>query len=95
MVSRDADGSGISPVARPLPTASRLCRLLGAYAGGEGAIDALVEPYNNAWDIRATEVLIAEAGGECRLRAVVGGKFTAALFGCKAVVQQIADVTGF
>ena len=60
-----------------------------------GAIDAVVEPYNNAWDIRATEVLVAEAGGECRLRAVVGGKFTAALFGCRPVVEQIADVTGF
>jgi histidinol-phosphatase len=60
-----------------------------------GAVDALVEPYNNAWDVRATEVLIAEAGGLCLTRPVAGGKITAAIFGCKPVVEQIADVTGF
>lgn len=60
-----------------------------------GAIDALVEPYNNAWDIRATEVLIAEAGGLCLTKPVVGGRFTAAIFGCTKIVEQVADVTGF
>jgi fructose-1,6-bisphosphatase/inositol monophosphatase family enzyme len=60
-----------------------------------GAVDALWEPYNNAWDIRATEVMVAEAGGICMTRPVKGGKFAAALFGSRPVVEQIADVTGF
>lgn len=60
-----------------------------------GSVDALWEPYNNAWDIRATEVMAVEAGGACMARPVKGGKFTAALFGSKAIVEQIADVTGF
>lgn len=60
-----------------------------------GAVDALWEPYNNAWDIRATEVMTAEAGGAYLARPVKGGKFTAALFGARPVVEQIADVTGF
>lgn len=60
-----------------------------------GAVDALVEPFNNAWDIRATEILIAEAGGLCLTKPVVGGKFTAAIFGSGKIVEEIADVTGF
>jgi len=60
-----------------------------------GAVDALWEPYNNAWDIRATEVMAVEAGGAYLARPVIGGKFTAALFGNKAVVEWIAEVVGF
>lgn len=60
-----------------------------------GAIEAVVEPYNNAWDIRATEVLVAEAGGLCLTKPVVDGRFVAAIFGCRRIVEQIADVTGF
>ena len=60
-----------------------------------GAIDAVVEPYNNAWDVRATEVLIAEAGGLCLTRPALGGKLTSAIFGCRKIVEQVADVTGF
>lgn len=60
-----------------------------------GALDALVEPYNNAWDIRATEVLIAEAGGLCLKKAVRGGKAIAAIFGARPIVEEIAELTGF
>lgn len=60
-----------------------------------GAVDALVEPGLSPWDIRATEVLIAEAGGECRSRpSRLAGKVDVIL-GSAALVAEIADLIGF
>ncbi len=60
-----------------------------------GAVDALLEPGLSPWDVRATEVLIAEAGGECRLRAShLSGKLDL-VCGSPALVGRIAELVGF
>ena len=60
-----------------------------------GAVDALLELGLSSWDVRATEVLIAEAGGECRLRAShLGGKVDL-LCGSPVLVNWIAELVGF
>jgi histidinol phosphatase-like enzyme (inositol monophosphatase family) len=60
-----------------------------------GAVDALVEPGLSPWDVRATEVLVAEAGGACRLRrSRVEGKMDL-LCGSPALVHEIAQLIGF
>jgi histidinol-phosphatase len=60
-----------------------------------GAVDALLEPALSPWDVRATEVLIAEAGGECRLRASrVAGKYDL-VCGSRALVGRIAALVQF
>jgi len=60
-----------------------------------GAVDALLEPALSSWDVRATEVLIAEAGGECRLRkSRVAGKYDL-VCGSAGLVGQIAALAQF
>ncbi len=60
-----------------------------------GAVDALVDPGLSPWDVRATEILIAEAGGACRLRpSRLEGKVDL-LCGSPALVNEIADLIGF
>src|SRR5262249_16750009 len=60
-----------------------------------GAIDALLDPGLSAWDVRATEVLIEEAGGACRLRpSRIEGKVDL-LCGSPALVEQIARLISF
>lgn len=60
-----------------------------------GAVDALLEPALSSWDVRATEVLIAEAGGECRLRnSRVAGKYDL-VCGSAGLVGQIAELAQF
>ncbi len=60
-----------------------------------GAVDALLEPGLSAWDVRATEVLIAEAGGESRLRASRQSGKVDLVCGSPALVDRIADLVGF
>ncbi len=57
-----------------------------------GVIDVVVEPMLNTWDIRATEVLIEEAGGKqiARPSAYPGALDT--IFGSPALVDQLADI---
>jgi histidinol-phosphatase len=60
-----------------------------------GAVDAMIDPGLSPWDVRATEVLIAEARGASRLRSSrVAGKADL-IFGSPGLVEQIARMAGF
>ena len=61
-----------------------------------GALDALVELGLNRWDIAATEVIVEEAGGACRIRPshYGPGKFDVVLGNVRAV-DEIARIIGF
>jgi fructose-1,6-bisphosphatase/inositol monophosphatase family enzyme len=61
-----------------------------------GAIDVLVELGLNRWDIAATEVIVAEAGGACRIRPshYGPGKYDVVLGNVRAV-DEITRLIGF
>jgi histidinol-phosphatase len=61
-----------------------------------GALDALVELGLNRWDIAATEVIVEEAGGACRIRAshYGPGKYDVVL-GNVRTVDEVARIIGF
>jgi histidinol-phosphatase len=61
-----------------------------------GALDALVELGLNRWDIAATEVIVEEAGGACRIRPshYGSGKYDVVLGNIRAV-DEIARIIGF
>jgi fructose-1,6-bisphosphatase/inositol monophosphatase family enzyme len=61
-----------------------------------GALDALVELGLNRWDIAATQVIVEEAGGACRIRAshYGAGKYDVVLGNVRAV-DEIASIIGF
>ena len=54
-----------------------------------GGVDAMVDFDLNPWDAAATEILVREAGGECRTYAQDNGKI-GLLFGSPALVRQLA-----
>ena len=60
-----------------------------------GRVDAVVEPYSNAWDIRASQVLIEEAGGKQLVRTSLSPHAYDALFGSPALVDQLAELLDF
>jgi fructose-1,6-bisphosphatase/inositol monophosphatase family enzyme len=60
-----------------------------------GAVDALVEPGLCPWDIRATQVLIEEAGGAQLTRpSAIAGKVDC-IVGSPHLVEQLAALFGF
>jgi len=61
-----------------------------------GAIDVLVELGLNRWDIAATEVIVEEAGGACRIRPshYGTGKYDVVLGNVRAV-DEIVELIGF
>ena len=61
-----------------------------------GALDAVVELGLNRWDIAATEVIVEEAGGACRIRAshYGPGKYDVVLGNVHAV-DEVARIIGF
>jgi len=61
-----------------------------------GALDALVELGLNRWDIAATQVIVEEAGGACRIRPshYGPGKFDVVLGNVRAV-DEVAALIGF
>ena len=61
-----------------------------------GALDVLVELGLNRWDIAATEVIVEEAGGACRIRPshYGPGKYDVVLGNVRAV-DEIARLIGF
>ncbi|HEY4341552.1 MAG TPA: inositol monophosphatase family protein [Steroidobacteraceae bacterium] len=61
-----------------------------------GAIDALVELGLNRWDIAATEVIVEEAGGACRIRPshYGPGKYDVVLGNVRAV-DEVARLIDF
>lgn len=61
-----------------------------------GALDALVELGLNRWDIAATQVIVEEAGGACRIRPshYGPGKYDVVL-GNIRTVDEIAGIIGF
>jgi histidinol-phosphatase len=61
-----------------------------------GALDVLVELGLNRWDIAATEVIVEEAGGACRIRAshYGPGKYDVVLGNIRAV-DEIARIIDF
>jgi histidinol-phosphatase len=61
-----------------------------------GALDVLVELGLNRWDIAATEVIVEEAGGACRIRPshYGAGKYDVVLGNVRAV-DEIARLIGF
>jgi len=59
-----------------------------------GAVDAMVEAGLSAWDVRATEVLISEAGGAWRARpSRIEGKVDI-VFGSPPLVDRISELVG-
>jgi histidinol-phosphatase len=61
-----------------------------------GALDALVELGLNRWDIAATEVIVEEAGGACRIRPshYGPGRYDVVLGNVRAV-DEVARIIGF
>ncbi len=57
-----------------------------------GVIDVVVEPMLNTWDIRATQVLIEEAGGKQITRPSTYPDALDAIFGSPPLVDQLDDV---
>ena len=55
-----------------------------------GGVDAMVDLSLNLWDIAATQILVAEAGGRCVTRPGPGGKF-GLVFGSPALVEQLLE----
>lgn len=60
-----------------------------------GAIDAIVEPLMNPWDIRATQVLIEEAGGKQITRLSEYSGALDSIFGNAELVDRLVDLIGF
>ena len=54
-----------------------------------GAVDAMLDLDLSPWDIAATRILVAEAGGACRVTPTRKGK-AGLLFGSPALVEQLA-----
>jgi histidinol phosphatase-like enzyme (inositol monophosphatase family) len=55
-----------------------------------GGVDAMVDLSLNLWDVAATQILVAEAGGRCVTRSGPGGKF-GLVFGSPALVEQLLE----
>jgi histidinol phosphatase-like enzyme (inositol monophosphatase family) len=60
-----------------------------------GAVDVVVDPGLSAWDIKATEVLIAEAGGKLLLRSSRAAGKVDTIFGSPVLVDALARHLGF
>ncbi len=60
-----------------------------------GVIDAVVEPGLYPWDIRATQVLIEEAGGKQMTRPSAYPGTVDSIFGSPRLVDQLAELMGF
>jgi histidinol-phosphatase len=60
-----------------------------------GIIDAVVEPGLHPWDIRATQVLIEEAGGRQMTRPSAFPGTVDSIFGSAALVDQLAELMSF
>lgn len=60
-----------------------------------GAVDALVDPGLRPWDVRATQVLVEEAGGVHLTRASAIPGCEDIVCGSPALVEQLARVFGF
>jgi histidinol-phosphatase len=60
-----------------------------------GVIDAVVEPALHPWDIRATQVLIEEAGGKQLTRPSAYPGTVDSIFGSAKLVDQLAELMGF
>ncbi len=60
-----------------------------------GAIDVVVEPGLSPWDIRATQVLIEEAGGKQLVRPSNAAGKVDTIFGCRALVDALAAQLDF
>jgi len=60
-----------------------------------GAVDAMLEAALGPWDVRATQVLVTEAGGAYRARpSRVEGRIDI-VFGSPVLVDRIAELAGF
>jgi histidinol-phosphatase len=61
-----------------------------------GAIDVLIEPNLQRWDVAATQIVVEEAGGRCLLRdsSTTRGKFDL-LCGAAHLVEEIAELLSF
>lgn len=60
-----------------------------------GAVDVVVDPGLSAWDIKATEVLIEEAGGTQVQRSSSTGGRVDTIFGSSALVEPLARRLAF
>jgi fructose-1,6-bisphosphatase/inositol monophosphatase family enzyme len=60
-----------------------------------GAADAMIDAHNQIWDLAPSQVLIEEAGGAyavVRDFAAPAGRLLTAVFGQRAVVEQLVSV---
>ncbi len=60
-----------------------------------GRIDAVVEPWMNIWDIRATQVLVQEAGGCHVTRQSRAEGALDSIYGAPRLVDRLAELLGF
>jgi histidinol-phosphatase len=58
-----------------------------------GGVDAMVDLSLNLWDVAATQILVAEAGGRCVTRRGADGKL-GLVFGAPAIVEQLLELLG-
>ena len=64
-----------------------------------GGLDALIDPMTNPWDVRATEVIVEEAGGKFLMHQLSSGAperaRVAVIFGAAPVVDGLAELVPF
>lgn len=60
-----------------------------------GEVDAMLEPDLSPWDVRATQLLIAEAGGAWRARPSRREGKLDVVFGSRELVARLGELAGF
>ena len=76
-------------MARELPFLRGYTDAFGHAQVLHGGVDAMIDLDLNPWDAAATQILVPEAGGECRTSVYPGGRI-GLVFGAPALVDQLA-----
>jgi histidinol phosphatase-like enzyme (inositol monophosphatase family) len=87
---RAGQRAGFERMAREIPILRGYTDAFGHSQVLAGGVDAMVDFDLNPWDVAATEVLIREAGGDCRSYRQDNGKM-GIVIGSPALVEQLAS----
>ncbi len=87
---RAGQRAGFERMAREIPMLRGYTDAFGHSQVLAGGVDAMVDFDLNPWDVAATDVLIREAGGDCRTYRQDNGK-VGIVIGSPALVEQLAS----
>ena len=90
---RAGERAAFERMAREIPLLRGYTDAFGHAQVIAGAVDAMLDLDLNPWDMAATRILVAEAGGACRVTPIRNGK-AGLLFGSPALVEQLAGFLG-